>query len=78
MRRYANTWAVLGDSLEMQNNPVAQGVGMPEGHGVESAKGEGSVTTGGVEEYGTGEGDGPGTWETRVSLRARTGVMGTR
>ena len=33
MRRHANSWAVIGYSLEMQNIPVAQGVGMPEGDG---------------------------------------------
>ena len=51
---------------------------MPEGHGDGPATGEGSATAGGVEEHGTDEEDGPGTWETRVSLRANTGAMGTR
>ena len=78
MRRHASAWAVFGNSHEMQTIPVAEGVGMPEGHGDGPENGQGFGTAGGVVEHGTREEDGPGTWETRVSLRADTGAMETR
>jgi len=56
----------------------AQGVDMPEGHGVASAMGEGARTPDGVVDHGTRKEDGPETWETQVSLRAHPRSCGDR
>jgi hypothetical protein len=58
--------------------PGVQGMHQPEDHGAVSAIGQGSDAPGGVFDDGTGEEDGPVTWETLVSPQERSGESGSR
>jgi hypothetical protein len=59
-------------SLETQNMPAAQGVGMPEGSSSSSAKGEEREQPAGWIDHGAAYEDGPVTWEALTSPRSNT------
>ena len=56
--------------------PGAQGIDSPEGNSDLTENGRGVVAPGGVEDHGTHEEDGPGTWDPLVSPRERAGLWG--
>ena len=68
MRRHASEWSVLVSS-EISNMPCAEDVGEPEGNSARDDMAR-SERSGGVEDDGTFEEDGPGTWEACVSPRS--------
>ena len=58
--------------------PGAQGIDSPEGNSDLTENGRGVVAPGGVEDHGTHEEDGPGTWDPLVFPRVESRLAGSR